>query len=321
MTAKLAQCQIFLKRRRRTLLRGTRSWVTAVVFLTTIVLSWSPGSAIANELDDFQRALKAYETQSYGLAATLFEGLVGGEQTRLQNRALVLESRKYLAASYLFVGKKDSASKQFVRLVREDPTYQLDPLAFPEEVQKTFAEARQQVEQERIAAEEAKKQAQAAASKRKTSATLDDREKLRRVLTLAETERVERLHSRWIALVPFGVGQFQNGDPGWGTFFALSEGITAAVNILSYFLHDSLKGQRPAPDMLGEARFAESAFRYSNQVSFTLLAGLVLAGVIDAQVRYQPIEKEIRNKPLPEDLRNVLKVSIEAKAATVQIAF
>jgi hypothetical protein len=321
MTAKLAQCLTILERRRHGVLRDTRSSVTAVLFLITIVLCGSAGSAFANELDDFQRALKAYESQSYALAATLFDGLVGGEQTRLQNRALVLESRKYLAASYLFIGQKDKASEQFVRLVREDLTYQLDPLAFPEEVQKTFAEARQKVEQERIASEEAKKRAQVEASKRITNATQDDREKLRRVLTLAETDRVELLHSRWIAVVPFGVGQFQNGDPGWGTFFAVSEGITAAVSILSYAFHESLRGQRPAPERLGEARFAESAFFYTNVVSFGLLASLVVAGLIDAQVRYQPFGTKTRKRPLPDDLRNVLKVSIGASGATAIIAF
>jgi tetratricopeptide (TPR) repeat protein len=310
---------IFLGKSRSITALGTRA--CAAAFLLALQLVGLPRLAFANELDDFQRALRAYEIQNYRLSTELFEALVGGEPVRLQNRALLLESRKYLAASYLFIGRPDKSTQQFERLLRDDPTYQLDPLAFPEEVQEAFLNARQKIEKERAAAEEQKKRALDEAANRKKAERIDDREKIRRVFVLAQTERVEKLHSRWIAAVPFGVGQFQNGDSGWGTFFAVTEGITAAINVLSYFLHGGLKGQKPSDAEQGEAKLAEGVFRYTNQVSFVLLVGLVAGGIIDAQVRYHPFEVTRRKRELPEELRETLKFTIGAGSIGARIGF
>ena len=296
-------------------------WLRAAGFVIALAASSMPRLAAANELDAFQQALRAYDGQEYAVSATLLEALVGGEQPRLQNRALVLESRKYLAASYLFLGRRADAAEQFVRLLREDPVYQLDPLAFPDEVQKAFAEARKTLEQERIEVEKQIKRAQSEATLKKKTASQEDRDNLNRLFAIAQTQQVERMHSRWVAMIPFGAGQFQNGDRAWGTFFAVSEGITAAVDIVSYFFHASLKGQNPAVEDLGEARFAESAFRFTNQVSFTLLVTLVIAGIIEAQVDYKPLEITSRPRPLPEELRNVLKFSIETGSMNARFRF
>jgi hypothetical protein len=122
-------------------------------------------------------------------------------------------------------------------------------------------------------------------------------------------------------MIPFGAGQFQNGDPAWGTFFAVSEGITAAVNIVSYFFHENLRGQHPADNIIGEAKLAEGAFRFTNQVSFTMLAVLVVAGIVEAQIHYKPSEIASRQRPMPEDLTNLLKVSVETGSANARFAF
>lgn len=39
--------------------------------------------------------------------------------------------------------------------------------------------------------------------------------------------------SRWIAALPFGVGQFQNRDVGLGSFFASSEALMGATSIVT----------------------------------------------------------------------------------------
>jgi tetratricopeptide (TPR) repeat protein len=292
--------------------------------LIVFVLNGLPGLARANELDDFHQALRAYEEQNYSLATSLFEALVGGDQAKLQNRALLLESRKYLAASYLFLGLREKAVEQFERLLLDDPSYQLDPLAFPEEVQKTFSEVRsnfEQVEKVQRTKEEKKTRAEKVTIKKKEDSSRFDRNKIQRVMSIAETERVERLHSRWIALIPFGVGQFQNGDRGWGTFFVISEGLAAAVNIASYFLHQGLKGKVPNSDELGKARFLENAFCYTNWGSLALLGGLAVGGIIDAEVRFRPDDVETRKRVLPEDLRNILKVSVGVSGVAASVNF
>jgi hypothetical protein len=287
--------------------------------LCVVVICSLPRVAAANELDEFQQALRAYENQDYALASSLFEALVGGDQARVQNRALRLESRKYLAASYLFVGRPAEAAEQFGKLLSEDSSYQLDPLSFPEDVQKSFADAREKHERERAVIELEKKRAEKEENKKKISETETDRRKMARLITIAQTERVEKRNSRWIGLVPFGAGQFQNGDSAWGTFFAISEGLTGAASIVCYFFHESLRGQNPQD--LSEARFAEGAFRYTNQVSLVLLATLVVAGIVDAQLRYKPLESETRIRPLPDDLREFTKPAVKTSDLGLRLRF
>ena len=79
-------------------------------------------------------------------------------------RPLVLESRKYLAATYLFLGRKSDAEGQLELLLRAEPDYVLDPLAFPAEFVKTFSEVKVRLEQERLRKEQ--ERARAAAQER-----------------------------------------------------------------------------------------------------------------------------------------------------------
>jgi hypothetical protein len=262
----------------------------------------------ANELDDFQQARTAYDAQDYGRAAELFEILIGGEVPKLRNRPLLLESRKYLAASYLFLGLRDDAEREMERLLLEEPTYELDPLAFPEAMQNVFGEVQQRLEKKRREDELKRQQAEEEARKRAKKKLQEQRKKTLELLELAETEKIERVNSRWIAMIPFGVGQFQNGHTGLGTFFAISESLMVALNITSFFLHQHLEGQMPADEELGEARFAERSFRLTNQVTLGAFAVLALSGIVDAQVRFKPSWSEKRRRKLPDDLRDAIKV-------------
>src|SRR3954471_16871349 len=81
----------------------------------------SARSAKANDFEDFEAARGAYDGQDYVHAVALFDALAGGDTPALSNRSLVLESKKYLGASYLFLGKLRAAEQEFERLLRMDP--------------------------------------------------------------------------------------------------------------------------------------------------------------------------------------------------------
>ncbi len=277
---------------------------------TMLLLGTVTATVFANELDDFQRAMSAYESQDYALAATLFEDLVGGATPKLNNRALVLESLKYLGASYLFLKRFKDAENVFERLLREDQSYALDPLAFPAEVQETFELVRQRLGWERIQIEREKKKKEKLARQREIESAARKRESLIRLAELAETDSVERINSRWIAMIPFGVGQYQNNHPNAGTFFAVTEGLLLTLHILSYYIHQDLEGQRPSEDQLGEAQFAEKAFRYTNWVSLAIFGTVLITGIVDAQIRFRPKFTSERRRELPSDIREKLEIEI-----------
>ena len=290
--------------------------------IAALLLALLPSTAAhANELDDFQQARQLYEAQQYDDAAFAFQELIGGEVPRLRNRALLLESRKYLGVSYLFLGQRERAERQFELLLRDDPAYQLDPVAFPEEAQKVFAQVRKRLESETLKQARQRERDEQQARKREAEQLLEERKDLLRLVELAEYERVERRNSRWIALLPFGVGQFQNGHENLGTFLAVSEAVLVALNLTTYFLHQDLEGQRPERDRLGEALFAEKTFRITNQVTLAVFALLSIGGIIDAQIRFKPAWTRRHRRPIPDDLRDSLQLGAAGTPASFGLRF
>src|SRR5262245_26997768 len=162
--------------------------------------------AHANDFEDFEKARAAYDAQDYTKATTLFEALAGGDVPQLTNRSLVLESKKYLGASYLFLGRITQAEQEFTRLLQMDRDYQLDPLAFPEEVQRLFARVKKQQDAYRLASEEEERLQQAHKAQEQAQRAEQERLRWAELTQLAQTETVHEVRSRWLALVPFGAG-------------------------------------------------------------------------------------------------------------------
>jgi tetratricopeptide (TPR) repeat protein len=280
-----------------------------------------PQGAKANDFEEFEAARSAYESQDYARAAQLFEGLVGGDVPRLTNRSLVLESQKYLGASYLFLGKRDRASDYFERLLRMDPEYMLDPLAFPEEAQHLFAQVKTRLEAERMVAAAAKKREAENLARTQAERERKEHQRWEQLFKLAETEQVHEVRSRWLASVPFGVGQFQNGHDGLGLVLCVSEASLLAISVAAFILQDNLRGQTPAPNKIDDARLAEQAFRYTNQISFSLFAVLAVTGVIDAQARFQGTRTYERKRVLPPDLYGGPELSVWPGGANLRLRF
>jgi tetratricopeptide (TPR) repeat protein len=266
------------------------------------------GAARANDFDQFQNARVAYESQNYELAADLFEGLLSDAGDE-DDRPLTVESRKYLAVTYLFLGQEVQAAQQLERLLRAEPDYVLDPLAFPAEFGKMFAAVKERIEEERARETEDRARRQAEQQQQQQLEAENKRLRLERLLELAGTQRVERMRSRWIALLPFGIGQFQNGHNDLGLVLAIVQGTLLAASVTSFALHENLRGQRPDDSQINDAELAEAAFRYTNQISLGLFAAVALTGIIDAQIRFKPSYSFDRPRPLPPDLRE-FKLSV-----------
>lgn len=316
-------------------LQGISRAVRAVVALTLWIaglwlgLLTLPTPARANDLDDFQRAVEAYDNHDYANAVALFETLVGDAVPRLQTAALVLESRKYLAASYLFTNQPIAADDQFEALLAQDPNYQIDPLAFPAEVEQAFSVVKARLRRERLQAEAAAARAEAEARREATDRLLADRARNAELLRLAETVRVERVSSRWLAMLPFGVGQFQNGDTQLGYVLAVGQGFLTATTVATWFAHVLLKKEHDrieadrdvslAPSEIDRANFQVELARTTNRVSFVLLMSVMAVGIVDAQWRFKPAVTLEQRRPLPEELRSPVALSIGPAALSLRI--
>jgi tetratricopeptide (TPR) repeat protein len=281
----------------------------------------APSPTRANDFEEFEAARAAYDSQDYARAAKLFDALGGGDTPALTNRSLLFESKKYLGASYLFLGELQRAEDEFERLLRMDPEYILDPLGFPEEVQRLFARVKTRLDAERRVAEDERRRDEDRVRIAQTKRETEEHERWTRLTRLAETEHVREIRSRWIALVPFGLGQFQNGHVSLGAILAVSEGSLFAIAAVSWAVHENLRGQRPAESQRDEYNLTERATRYTNQISFAMFLALAITGVLDAQVRFQDSREYERKRPLPPGLDAAPEVSFGLGSAQLRLHF
>jgi tetratricopeptide (TPR) repeat protein len=270
--------------------------------LAYLLVAASTVPVAADELSDFESARRAYDKQNYNKAARELESLVGGVVPRARSAVVRLEARKYLGATYLFLGNEKAAREQFRLLLEEDDEYDIDPVAFPRVVVQTFQQVKRRVEAERA-------QEKALEAERREQERTDELEQLikqqQRITALEElasSETVERVNSRWIAALPFGIGQFQNQNRRLGIMFAVMESAFLAASIATFVGHNSLRDETPTPDEVGRAERVERALRIGNWISAAGLLSFYVAGVVEAEVRFKPVIRTTRKRDLPDDL-------------------
>jgi hypothetical protein len=118
----------------------------------------------------------------------------------------------------------------------------------------------------------------------------------------AAEEKHVQPNSRWIAMVPFGVGQFQNGNVPLGAVFAVSEALLGTASLVSIVIFNKLvstdTSQLPSsayPQLNGQILTAARV----NQVTFAGWAALTVAGIVQAQVAFVPERTTTQKRPVP----------------------
>jgi tetratricopeptide (TPR) repeat protein len=286
-----------------------------------VVLPLAPAPVHANDFAEFEAARAVYDAQDYALAAKRFEALGGGDTPALTNRSLLLESKKYLGASYLFLGKLQLAEAEFERLLRLDPNYVLDPIAFPEDVQRLFTKVKTRLDAERRTAEEQQRRESERGIRLETKRQTAEQQRWARLVDVAETEHVTEVRSRWVALMPFGIGQVQNGHGSLGAILAVSEGSLLLIGFVSWLVHEDLRGQNPIASQRDEFSVTERVARYTNQVSMGLFGALAITGIIDAQVRFEGDHERTRKRSLPSELTKPPELSIGGQGLRLRWKF
>jgi hypothetical protein len=107
--------------------------------------------------------------------------------------------------------------------------------------------------------------------------------------------------SRWIAVLPFGAGQFQNRDVGLGIFFAAGEAALAGTSIATTLVVDKLAstnvfapGPRPSIARLNDQLRTVTVV---NRMAFAGWAALTAVGLIEAQVSFGPRRADEKSAP------------------------
>jgi hypothetical protein len=272
-----------------------------------VLLTWAGvARAQLDEQSELDKARNAYLAHQYDEAEQRFKVLLDPKNPVLHDRLLTTQARMYWGAVMLARSETALASQQFEQLLTSDPTYEPDPLAFPTDVVNLFIDVRSRL-RERLnelaherALREAERRAHEEALAKEQALRLQILEKR------AGEERVVSVHSRWIALLPFGAGQFQNGQSGLGYgFLGLEAALAAAAAItLPVYLVD-LRDEASAyarNDALGTQAYHDRAatVRDTNIGLNISFAAVALLGIIQAEVAFVPEEAYLRHRPIPE---------------------
>jgi hypothetical protein len=110
----------------------------------------------------------------------------------------------------------------------------------------------------------------------------------------AAPARADDTRSRWVAAIPFGAGQFQDGDVGLGVFFAAGEALLGGASIATV-LADHALGSTNVSSFRSSSNIVVSidainarisGVATANRIFFAGWAALTVAGVIEAEVTF-----------------------------------
>jgi tetratricopeptide (TPR) repeat protein len=259
--------------------------------------------ALATPEADLKRARDRYEFGAYADAAFAARDLLGRNPNLPE--PIAIEAWRILGLAEFQLGDKVEARQAFIHLLSIDPDQTLDPFLVPPPIVEFFDRVRAEAEPELAPLREQKRQ-------------LEEQERLaeeaRRRLLLEEQVRsgppskviVVEEHVYMLNFLPFGVGQFQNGDTTKGIIIAVTQVVFGAVNIGSIFLHNAIANDSsrrcyvsnptncsnpPIPDSDRQLLQNIDTVKY---VSAGLFWGVYVYGVADSLIHYVPrIETEV----------------------------
>ena len=274
--------------------------VPALAFLVGVA-----SVAKADAQSDLEKAHNAYVAHKYADAEKRLRELLDPKSSPLKDPDAIADARMYLGAVLIAESKKDDAATQFEQLLLDRPDYQPDPLRVSVAAIDALIDARARL-RDRLSAIQAEKVREAQEEKAKEEA---ERQRAADRLALLERFASEEVivykYSRWVAAVPFGVGQFQAGQNTLGAAFLAGEAVLVAGSAISAVMTVIRVGQASDALQQGEAKIAVEYNAQAQAWSLAgdlFVAGLALAavsGILHAELTFVPERVEVRKRDLP----------------------
>ena len=229
----------------------------------------------------FELARSAVEYQDHEKVIELLEPLLNPVEL-LPTQALVLQAREWLGAARWWEQDKVGFKQEFTHLLKTNPLFALDSFYYPPDMVADFQKLRNQLIQLQII------EVKEPDSKDPTPPT--------NTIIVRTVER----HHPLTTVIPFGTGQFINGQTGKGVVFLTSQVFFLSANVGSWLY---LYQAQP----VGSARTAALGAMYG---SFAAFAGMVVWGVFDAYADWIP-ETVIEEKRLemPDESASMWQVA------------
>lgn len=252
-------------------------------------------------LDDatrFAQARSFYEAGSFEQCRETFSDLLNPQsERRLQDVSVIESARVYYAACLIALKDFDAAEEQMEAALRENPLMGgPSPVVFPKPVVDFFFSVRAKLQTE-INQQEQERFDRLREDWERNQRIVDElRTRVAQLEREASKESVIQKNSRYLAAVPFGVGQFQNGNDGLGWVLLVSESLMAGTAIAAVSIELGLHTQAQGGKNVGADTDAPKVAR---RVSSTALVAWLItsaAGIVEAQLNYVP-ETRLGERP------------------------
>jgi len=258
---------------------------------------------LATPATDLKRAKDRYEFGAYGDAAGAVRQVLAQYPDLPEPQAI--EAWRILGLAEFQLGDQTAAREAFIHLLSIDPDYALDPFLVPPNIVDFFDRVKREAEPQLQPLREQRKQVKeqerlAEEARRKLLAEEQARSGPPTKLIIVQ----ERVYI--INFLPFGAGQFQNGERTKGTILAVSQALFGAINIGAILLHNSIAedpsrrcsistvtncSNPPIPDSDRKLLQNIDVVKY---VSAALFWATYAYGVADSLVHYVPrVETEV----------------------------
>jgi hypothetical protein len=271
-----------------------------------------PAICRADDAQEFELSKNRFDAGQYEEAHRRFTILLDPERRpcsqgtsggcRIEDLDLIERARVLDVASLIALKRTSDAELQIEKVLRQNPTYAPNPALFPQEVVDQFTQVRGRLRDEL----EKETQRRAAVAMEKRLAAQKSRDAQEK--WIADLQRLAArkvvVHSRWIAGLPLGIGQYQNGDIRLGAIIATSEILLAATTVVSAALVSNYteagtNNSMCSGDCLVDLQQNVIAATLVNRIAFSSLIAVTIAGIVQAEIAFVPERVIDRARPIP----------------------
>ncbi len=283
--------------------------------LAYVALLCAPREVFADDLQQLELGKTRFDAGQYEEARGMFAAMLdpkatpclpvaasAAERCRLTDPDIIERARTLYAAALVALKRDTEAEDEIATILRTNPNFSPDPAVLPQEVLDRFTLVRARLRAELEAEAERRAQEERKENEATEKAKQDERRWLEALKKAAGEQLVVVKHSRIMAAVPFGVGQFQNGSNTLGTIFAISQTTAALTTIVSGQLFTYYAGFNPTFATAAQRKELVQGQDISlmvNRIAFTTWAALSIAGIVQAQAAYVPDKLYVMKRPLP----------------------
>jgi hypothetical protein len=267
--------------------------------------SGNPSDVRLSDQSELEQIIELYMAGQYAACSEQLAAFLNPKgPSPFKEDRVIEQGRLYYASCTLMQGRRDVARKALRSALVENPLmHSPDSLTFPPPVVSLFLEVRDEVQQ-LITESEREQVVQLRRENELARRRAEQREYREKELEkLARKESVIAKNSRYIAAIPFGVGQFQNGNNVLGGVLLASESLFLVTAVSSGLILADLKS-KVAVGIEVETYNRQTKLAYDTLTwSSWALLGTAVLGIVEAELSFKPERKlEDRNRPLPPEL-------------------